>query len=387
MLSSLDLGRSLRLFSNVARGRFIRVTSSAEETAPTPGRRRTDRSTLVDAANLNMGNSSGARCHPLIRKILPITRFSPCKVSTKVAVVSLFTISLSLCLRNLTWSTVQGFVKGLKGLVSQGQQPQSPQQPQQQPGHMQQVSGSTSMMISPPITPMSSGGSNTSDPGVGGPMPPGSFDPMSPGTPTPTSPGLNQQYYSPSSPTSPGIQDPDASSQTTGQHMSPPPYQTPNTSKQNSTPGQKSKTMGMAMPNPQVNSTGGGGTQSGPDPNTDPHTYADPNQDPTATPNRYPNPSWFPGQDQNAGGPVPIQAQAQAQLSVQVTSPPTGAGGSHGNGNWNPNDPNLFPSRQLTPNSSGPSPTTCRLKGCNKSVFVDPTTYHQSDYCSHRHRQ
>lgn len=264
----------------------------------------------------------------------------------------------------------------LKGLVSPSQQPQPPQQPQQQFGHMQQVSGPTSpnpMMISPPITPMSSGGSFTSDPGVSGPMPPGSFDPMSSGTSTPTSPGLNQQYYSPSPPTSPGIQDP------TGQHFSPPPYSTPSTSKQNSIPGQKSKTMGMAM-----NSTGGGGTQSGPDQNSDPHADADPDQDQTATSNLYANPSWFPGQDQNAGGPVPVQAQAQAQFSTQVTSPPTGAGG---NGKWDPNDPNLFPPRQLTSNNSGPSPTTCRLKGCNKPVFVDPVTHHQSEYCSHRHRE
>jgi len=227
-------------------------------------------------------------------------------------------------------------------------------------------------MISPPITPMSSGGSTTSDPEPNGPMPPGSFDPMSSGTPTPTSPGLNQQYYSPSSPTSPGIQDP------TGQHFSPPPY---------STPGQKSKTMGMAMMNPQMNSTGGSGTQSSPDPNSDPHANADPDQGPTTTSNRYTNPSWFPGQDQNAGGPVPVQAQAQAQLSIQVTSPPTGSGGPRGIGNWDPNDPNLFPPRQLTPNTTGPSPTTCGLKGCSKLVFVDPVTHHQSEYCSHRHRE
>jgi len=212
-------------------------------------------------------------------------------------------------------------------------------------------------MVSPPITPMSSGGSLMSL-GMGGPMQLGTFDPMSPRTPTPTSPGLNEQYYSPSSPTGPGIQDPNANSQINGQYFSSPSLPVPHISKQNSTPGQKSKTMSMAM-NPQKNTTGGGGIKSSYD---DPRAHADPDQDPTATSNS----------NQFTGGPAPVQGQAPAQFTIQVTSIPTGAGG-HGNGK-----PSCLPSQQSTSTS-----TTCRLKGCKKPVSVD----HQNEYCSQRHRE
>jgi len=79
-------------------------------------------------------------------------------------------------------------------------------------------------MISPPITPMSSGMGNST------------------GMSTPTTPGTNQQYHTPPSPTSPGLPDPNAS-------------------------GQKSRTM------TQSNSTGGDNHN---DPDFDP--YADQNQ-------------------------------------------------------------------------------------------------------------
>ena len=227
---------------------------------------------------------------------------------------------------------------------------------------------------------MSSEDSNMA-PEMGGPISPGTFDPMSPGTLTPISPGLNQQYYSPSSPTGPGFQDPNEDYQTNGQHFSPSPLLlAPHITKQDSTPGQKSKTTSTAMNvNPQMNSTGGGGIQSSHDPDSDLYAHADPDQDPTATSNHYPNSNWFPGRDQNTStGP----AQAQARHSIQATSPPTGAGG-HGNRNW---DPSNLPSQRSTSTSPGP-PTTCRLKGCNKPVFVDPVTHSQSEYCSQRHRE
>jgi len=113
---------------------------------------------------------------------------------------------------------------------------------------------------------------------------------------------------------------------------------------------------------------------TGDDPNLD--SRADPDQDPTATSDNYQHPSQFSGQN---------QAQAQAQFSVQVRSPPTGTGG-HGNRGWDPSDPDHLPSQQSTSTSSGP-PTTCRLKGCNKPVSVDPATHYQSEYCSQRHRE
>jgi len=132
-----------------------------------------------------------------------------------------------------------GIVNGLKSLVSHSQQPQQQQPGPLNPPHMQQVSGPTSpdpMMISPPITPMSSGMGSPMSAGMGGSMLPGAFDQMSPETPT--TPGLNQQYYSPSSPASPGFQDPNTNDQTNGQHFSSPPLPIP---KQNSASGRKSK--------------------------------------------------------------------------------------------------------------------------------------------------
>jgi len=194
------------------------------------------------------------------------------------------------------------------------------------------------MMISPPITPNPSGGSLMS-PRMGGPIPSGQFDPISPGTLTPTSSGFDQQFYSPTSPTSPGIQDLDPNNQTKRQYPPSPPLPGLPISERNSAPGQRSKT------------------------------------DPMATSNHYSNSNQLPG------GPVPIQTQAR--VSIQVTSTPSGSGG-HGNGNWDPSD--NFSSQQSTSTSSGP-PTTCRLKGCNKPVFVDSATHQQSEYCSQRHRE
>jgi hypothetical protein len=383
--SSLGLGRLSYPFSNVSRDRFIRATNSAEGTVPIPGRRCTDRSTLAGRAHPNTGNSRGARCHPPIHKILPITRLSSCKAPTRVAVVSLVAIVLSQYFGNLTLRIVKGMVMGIKGLISPSPQPQPPQQQQQQPGpnappYTRQVPGQASpgpMMISPPITPMSSGGSSMSS-GMGGPMPPGAFDPMSSGTPTPTSPGLNQQFYSPTSPTGPGIQDPNA------QYFSSPPFPAPHTPKQNSTPGQKSNTMSMVM-NPQMNSTSGGGIQSSrSDPDFDPRAHADPNQDPTATSIRYPDPNQFRGQDQNAGGSIPVQTRAQ--ISIQVTTPTGNNAGGYGNGDWNSSDPDDFTSKRSASTSPGP-PTTCRLGGCNKPVLVDSSTRRPSEYCSQKHRE
>ena len=263
-------------------------------------------------------------------------------------------LSFSQYLGNLIHGAtiVKGIVKGLKSFVSQGQQPQPPQQYPGTANHpyMQQVSGRISpnpSMISPPVTPMSSGMGTPIYPGMDDPM---GFDPMSPGMSTPTT--SNQQYYD-LSPT-----DPDAN----GQH-----FPSPHIPGQGPTPGQHSKTTDMAV-DPSTNPTDGD-DQTDYDPNFDPH--ADPNQDPAAASNHRP------------GGLAPIHAQAQ--LTARVSSPPIGAGG-HGNGYWDPNDPNNFPSHQSTSTSSGSS-TTCRLKGCNKPVFVDPTTHHRSEYCSQRHRE
>jgi len=243
-------------------------------------------------------------------------------------------------------------------------------------------------MISPPITPMSSGMSSPMSPGMGGPLSPGMggplspgmggpispgiFDPMSPGTPTPTSQGSNQQYYTPSSPTSPGIQDQNADDQNKVQQPPPPQNQTP-------TQGQpRSKTMSLAMSS-STNSTGSD-TQPEGDPEFDPH--ADPNRDPAVASNHHPNGGQLPGQSQGTGGPAPVQSQAQ--FSIQATgSPPTGAGG---HGNWDPSDPNNFPSLHSTSNLSG-LPGVCRLNGCDKSVFVDPVTHYRSEYCSQKHRE
>jgi len=206
---------------------------------------------------------------------------------------------------------VKGFVKGLKGLVLQNSQSQQ-SQPQQQKSTTPDPT-----LISPPITPMSSGMSG-----------------MSGSTGTPTTPGLNQPYYTPPSPTSPGLPDPNANGQTNGS---------------------KSRTMTIATS--QTNSGGGDNNDTDFDP------YADPNHGQVTT------------------GAVPIQAQAQ--VSIQVNSPVMGAGG-HGNGNWDPSDPNNFPSQQSTwPKSS----STCRLNGCENPVFVDPVTRRAGEYCSKRHRE
>ncbi|KAF9643751.1 hypothetical protein BDM02DRAFT_3191258 [Thelephora ganbajun] len=259
---------------------------------------------------------------------------------------------------------IQGIVKGLKDLVSQPQPPQQQQQPgPPNPPYVQQVSGPISpnpQMISPPITPMSSGMGSPMSPGMSGPMLPGTFSPMSPGTPTPTAPGLNQQYYNASTPTSPWIQDPNADNQTNGQHFSSPHFPVPSAPKQ-------SKAMKMAMSPPTYSANDD--TQLDYDPDDfDPDE--DPNQDPTMTLN-------------HTGGPIPIQARIQ----IQVSSLPMGAGG-HGNQNWNPSDPNNFPPQRVT-STSTPSGSfaTCRLKGCDKPIYVDPATHHQSEYCSQRHRE
>ena len=209
---------------------------------------------------------------------------------------------------SLARMAVKGFVKGLKGLVSQNSQSQSQQQ--------QKSTTPDPTLISPPITPMSSGMSGST------------------GTHTPTTPGLNQQYYTPSSPTSPSLPDPNANGQTNGS---------------------KSRTMAIATSQPNS----GGGDNS--DPDFDP--YADPNH------------------GQVTHGTVPVQAQAQ--VSIQVNTPVMGAGG-HGNGNWDPNDPNNFPSQQPAwPKSA----STCRLNGCENPVFVDPVTRRAGEYCSQRHRE
>jgi len=173
--------------------------------------------------------------------------------------------------------------------------------------------------ISPPISPVSSGAGGT----------------MSTGTPP--SPGLGQQYYSPSSPTSPEIQDLDTNDQINGQHFSSPQFPTQHTSNKSSTSGQMSKTMSMAVDSP-TDPTGGGDFDY----------------------------DFYPDED-------------------PVDSLPPSAGG-HGNGNWDPSDPNHVPSQQSTSTSFGSS-MTCRLKGCQKPVFVDPVTHHQSEYCSQRHRE
>jgi len=116
---------------------------------------------------------------------------------------------------------LKGFVKNLKGLVSQN----SPsQQSQSQP----KSTTPDPSMISPPITPMSSGMGNST------------------GMSTPTTPGTNQHYHTPPSPTSPGLPDPNAG-------------------------GHKSRTTGIATS--QSNSTGGDNHD---DPDFDP--YADQNQ-------------------------------------------------------------------------------------------------------------
>ena len=362
--------------SNAVKDRSTKAINSVGETVLIPGKPvpATDTDTGIHNPSL-MDTSNGTRCRTP----------RPSRVSTKVVVVvvaevetesvSLYPFSL-ISQKSNSSGAVKGLVSTIKGLVSQNQQPQPyqqlqpPQPPQQYPGavnppYLQQIPGHISPnppLISPPITPMSSGMNSPMSSGMGGLM--------SPGMSTPST--SNQQYYDPPSPTSPDIQDPDVNDQTNGQHS--PPHQLPGSyiPSQSSTSGQKSKTMNVAM-KPPMNSTGGGNY----DPNFDPH--ADPNHDPMVTS------SQFSGPGQNTGGSLPIQAQAHAQLTVQVTSPPVSAGG-HGNGYWDQNDPNNFLPQQSTLNSSNSS-MTCRLNGCNKPVFVDPATHYQSEYCSQRHRE
>jgi len=211
----------------------------------------------------------------------------------------------------------QGVVRGF----SQNQQPYQPQPIQQHlgPPNMQHFPGQTSpMMVSPPMTPLSSG--------TGDPPSPGEFDPM-----YPPSPG----FYSPSSPAGPGIQDPNAINPAHG----------------------PSRTMNMAM-HPT-----GGGTQ--PNYEDDSDLYADADDDGGATPLYGLNPNQLQGEGQNTGGP------------------PTGTSGGHGNGSI---DPNQLSSKRPTSTASGSS-ATCRLNGCDKPVFTDPTTGHRSEYCSQKHRE
>ncbi len=151
---------------------------------------------------------------------------------------------------------------GLKGLLSQGQQPRQPGPP-------------NPTITYPQINPISSG--------MGGPM--------SPGTPATTTPGLNQQYYTPSTPTSPGI--PHANDQTNGQHPHPPPLSVLHIPNNSSTRGQN------------------------PDIVVDPATYS-------------------------------VQAP---QYSIQISAPPTGTRG-HGDGNW---DPNYFHSPHTPTSSGPPA--------------------------------
>ena len=58
----------------------------------------------------------------------------------------------------------------------------------------------------------------------------------------------------------------------------------------------------------------------------------------------------------------------------------------YGNGGQDSNDPDHFPSQQPAPSSSDP-PSTCRLDGCNRPVFVDKVAKNISEYCSQGHRE
>lgn len=331
----------------MGRDRFTRTTNSAEGSAPIHGRRCKGRSTPVGVCHPNTCSNSGTRCHLPTRKICKThtaTRFNTRRTFTRPPVSA--SLGFIRFLEKLTGDPVKGLVGGYNGLVSRNQHPHPPQPIQQHlgPQNMQQFPGRASpMMISPPITPMSSG--------TGSPPSPGAFDQMSP-----TSPGFNQQYYSPSSPTGPGIQD----FNTSGQNF----------------PLPQSRTMGMAM-----HPTGGG---THPNHEDDSDLYADANDDGEVTPNYDHSPNQFQGQGQNIGGPPPIHAQAQ--FSIQVTTPPTGTSGGHGNGNRDPTDPNQSTLKRPTSGASGSS-ATCRLDGCDKPVFMDQTTGLQSEYCSQSHRE
>ena len=154
----------------------------------------------------------------------------------------------------------------------------------------------------------------------------------------------NQQFYTPSS--SPG----------NGQG-NPPGF-----SNKGSTSGQNTN---MAVDPPTYSAIG---APQPVDQNLD--LYADPDLDPMVTSN---------------GNGGPISVQTHTNLSVRVMPSHMGPGGD-GNGGFDPNDPNPSPSLQYIPNFPGPS-LTCRLKGCNKAVFVDPSSGHPSEYCSQKHRE
>ena len=164
--------------------------------------------------------------------------------------------------------------------------------------------------------------------------PPPPINPVSSG-----STGMNQQFYTPSSSPGNGQVNPLPSAQNNNMAVDPPTY----------------SALGGVQPV---------------DPNLD--LYADPDQDPMVTSN-------------GNGGPISVQAQSQTKLSVRVMPSHMGPGGD-GKGGFDPNDPISSPSLQYIPNFPGPS-SICRLKGCNKPVFVDPSSGHPSDYCSLKHRE
>ena len=246
-----DLGHSLRLSSNVGRDRFMGTTNSAEGDAPVHGNRSKGRSTPVAGMGRpNICSNRGTRCQALTCKICKTrttSRFNPRSTITRASVGA--SLWLIRSLEKLIRDPVRGF--------NQNQQPYQPQPIQQHlgPPNMQNFPGQTSpMMVSPPMTPLSSG--------AGDPPSPGEFDQM-----YPPSPG----FYSPSSPAGPGIQDPNARDPAQGQ----------------------SRTMNMAM-HPT-----GGGTQ--PIYEDDSDLYADADDDGGVTPLHDLNPNQLQGQ--NTGGP------------------------------------------------------------------------------------
>ena len=216
-----------------------------------------------------------------------------------------------------TRSTVNGTPNEFKNFGPQGQQPpQMSRQSVSMSNHpfAQQVPGpvtSVRQISSPPVTPMSSG------------MTMG--DLMPPGPPTPTTPGSTPQFFTPTTPTGPGLQDP---------NQGPPSY-----------------------------SISGGDHSQDPD-----------MEDLIAITN------------QDVGSLTTSRGQGQTQFSPQVNSPPTGAGGG---GTWDPHNPKYFPSQSQPYTSSPFSgmSSTCRLNGCSKPVFVDRITRNRSEYCSQKHRE
>jgi len=239
---------------------------------------------------------------------------------------------------------VTGILNGFKGLVSQYQQSQQPRFSRQVPpnfSHMQQNPG----YISPPPLMISPHVNNS----------------MSSGMSVPMSPGSNQPYYTPS--TSPGIQDPNANGLADIRRgPSPPLPPIPAVSNHPYAPGQYPN---MAVSPPSYSVFG----ETPPD-GSDSDGLEYTNQDLTMTPN-------------SSTGSISVQGQSQTQLSVRVVSSGPGTGGSE-NGDIDPNDPALSASLQYM---SNPPSSTCRLMGCEKTVFVDPATDHQSEYCSQKHRE